>query len=477
MYSSINSSILSDMHDVLTRQRQSYLSDTYPSAKTRIDRISRVIELLVDNQHQLCEAIEEDYGRRSVESTRMQEIMTPIGTLKYARQNVKHWMKADKRRSNFPFNLLGAKSYVKHVPLGVVGNLSPWNFPVALTLAPLGGIFAAGNRAMLKPSEFTPATSNLLARLIAERFDADELSLVLGGADVAAQFSSLPFDHLLFTGSTPVGAKILQATAPNLVPTTLELGGKSPVVITEGTDIKSVAEKVAFAKTSNSGQICIAPDYVLLPEKHRDEFIQHYCNAIQRFYPEGNESPYLTNIISARHRERLQSLLDNAEVAGNKVTQVFPTPMTAGDERFIGPAVVEVDNLDCQIMNEEIFGPLLPVATFKNIDHAINHIQKGSRPLALYLFSQDKAVIERVVDKVICGGMVINDLLMHYLQDDMPFGGVGGSGMGAYHGIEGFKTFSHAKSVFSAPRMDVSRLLRPPYGSFYKRMLDHEISK
>ncbi|WP_342806357.1 coniferyl aldehyde dehydrogenase [Alteromonas sp. M12] len=462
---------------IFNLQRKSYLSDPYPKAEVRIDRISRMINLLVDHQYSLCEAVEADYGRRAVEASRMQEIMAPIAALKYARKNLTHWMKSEKRRSNFPFGLLGAKSYIKYEPLGVVGNLSPWNFPITLTLSPLGGIFAAGNRAMLKPSEYTPRTSALMADLIADYFAPDELAVIQGGADIASEFCSLPFDHLLFTGSTQVGAKILQATAPNLVPTTLELGGKSPVIIADDADIAEVAQKVAFAKTSNAGQICIAPDYVLLTNKHRQPFIDEYKKAVLRMFPDGAASPYFTNIINTNHSLRLREILIDAANAGNQVIDIFSKPIQEVDERYVAPAIIDVNNHDCRLMREEIFGPLLPIVTVENPIEALNFVQQRPKPLALYLFSHKQKLINQVTEEVACGGMVVNDLLLHFLQDDMPFGGVGPSGMGAYHGKEGFKTFSHAKSIFIAPKFDVGRFLRPPYGKLFTKLIDHEISK
>jgi coniferyl-aldehyde dehydrogenase len=386
-------------------------------------------------------------------------------------------MAIDKRRSNFPFGLLGAKAYIKYEPLGVVGNVSPWNFPIALTLSPLGGIFAAGNRAMLKPSEYTPQTSALMAQLVAQYFDPSELAVIQGGAEVASEFCALPFDHLLFTGSTQVGAKILAATAANLVPTTLELGGKSPVLVGADADIGEVARKVAFAKTANAGQICIAPDYVLLTEKHRQPFIEAYVAAVKEMFPEGADSPYFTNIINANHSLRLQSCLLEAQQLGNTVVNIFNQTKSQVDERYVAPVVVDIKNSHCRLMRDEIFGPLLPVVSVADHDAAINYVKQAAKLLAVYLFTKNHQLIDKVADNVTCGGMVVNDLLMHFLQDDLPFGGVGPSGMGAYHAKEGFVRFSHAKSIFIAPKMDIGKFLRPPYGKLFSKLLDHEISK
>ena len=467
-----------EMLRILENQKKAYLNDPYPSVAVRENRISRVIDLLVDNEYKLCEAVQEDYGRRHIDATRMQEIMAPIGSLKYARKHVKKWLKRDKRKSSFPFNLMGADSYVKHVPLGVVGNVSPWNFPVALSLGPLGGILAGGNRVILKPSELTPATSSVLAETIRERFEEDEIAVILGGPETASIFTSLPFDHLLFTGSTTIGQCVMRSAAENLVPTTLELGGKSPVFIAEDiVDIDSVAQKIAFAKTANAGQICIAPDYILLTEKHREPFIKAYSKAINAMFAKGENSEFLTNIISEKHSQRLKTLLEESESSGNRVISLLESNDQNSDPRCVAPMIVEVQNPDCRLMKEEIFGPLLPIVPVQNTQQAVEFINDKSKPLALYLFSKNNALIETVSNEVACGGMVVNDLLLHFLQDDMPFGGVGASGIGAYHGVEGFKQFTHAKSVFKAPGISLSKFLKPPYGNLYRQILKHEISK
>jgi coniferyl-aldehyde dehydrogenase len=338
-------------------------------------------------------------------------------------------------------------------------------------------MLAAGNRIMIKPSELTPRTSDALAHLIAGYFDADEIHVVTGGADVAAEFSALPFDHLLFTGSTAVGRRVAQAAAPNLVPVTLELGGKSPVLVGDGADLAAVAAKVIFAKTTNAGQICLAPDYVLVGRSRRDEFVRELQRSAAVLYPEGLASPDYANLITVRHMQRLRAHLEDAARRGNRVIPLFdefrgPTH----DPRRLGPSLVLIDADGGTIMDEEIFGPLLPVVAVDDFSDALREVASRPRPLAVYYFGTDRREIERVSTEIVCGGLVVNDLMMHFLQDDLPFGGVGDSGMGSYHAAEGFRRFSHATAVFEQSRwLDLGRLLRPPYGDLMARLLKMQI--
>jgi coniferyl-aldehyde dehydrogenase len=344
-------------------------------------------------------------------------------------------------------------------------------------LSPLGGMLAAGNRVMIKPSELTPRTSEALHSLIAGHFGADEIHVVTGGADVAAAFSALPFDHLLFTGSTAVGRRVAQAAAPHLVPVTLELGGKSPVLVSDSADLAEAASKVIFAKTTNAGQICLAPDYVLVSRSRRDEFVRELQRSAATLYPSGLASPDYANVITEHQVQRLRAHLDDAALRGNRVIPLFDAAHGGGnDPRRLEPSLVLIDAEGGTIMDEEIFGPILPVIAVDNLSDALHRVASRPRPLAVYYFGSDRGEIERVSTEIVCGGLVVNDLMMHFLQDDLPFGGVGDSGMGSYHAEEGFRRFSHATAVFEQSRwLDLSWLLRPPYGKRIARLLKMQI--
>lgn len=466
-----------ELERVFALQRAASRREPYPTETLRRDRISRLIELLCMHQREFCDATASDFGRRSAENTKLFDILPPINALKYARSHLSAWMRPIRRRSNFPYNLVGAKSQVLYVPVGVVGNIAPWNFPVTLAFSPMGGILAAGNRVMIKPSEVTPATSEAMRSLLAKYFAEDEISVVTGGAEIAARFSSLPFDHLLFTGSTNVGRLVAKSAATRLVPTTLELGGKSPVVVSETANLREVASKVMFAKTTNAGQICLAPDYLLIHGSRRDLLIAEMKECIKTLYPEGVASKDYVNIISETHAQRLRAHLEDAAARGNLVIPLFDAPVVA-DTRCLAPHLVLIDKDGGTIMEEEIFGPILPIVTADTLHDALREIGGRSRPLAVYYFGSDAAEIELITRESACGGLVVNDLMMHFLQDDLPFGGIGDSGMGGYHGREGFQRFSHAKAVFTQSKIvDLGRLIHPPFGKRIGRLLNMQIKR
>jgi coniferyl-aldehyde dehydrogenase len=473
----LHETALVEMRRVFSVQRAASRQDPYPSESLRRDRIERLIQLLLAHQHELCKAVEHDYGRRSATNTRIFDILPPLNALKYARENLSMWMRPKRRRSNFPYNLIGAKSEVNYVPLGVVGNLSPWNFPLTLSLSPMGGLLAAGNRVMLKPSELTPATSETLRELVERIFEVNEVNVVTGGGDVAAEFCKLQFDHILFTGSTNVGRLVAQSAAANLVPVTLELGGKSPVLVSETASLSQVASRVAFAKLTNAGQICIAPDYVFINARYTDAFVTHLRAAAKTMYPEGVGANDYVNIISERHAARLRAHLSDAEARGNRVIPLFGAEKSA-DPRCVAPSAVVMTKQEGSLMEEEIFGPLLPIVEVESMQDALQRVRARPRPLALYYFGTDGREIEQVTHEVACGGLVINDVMTHFLQDDLPFGGIGESGSGSYHGREGFEHFSHAKSVFTQSKFfDIGGLLRPPFGKRIDRVLKMQLKR
>jgi len=408
-----------------------------------------------------------DFGHRSMDQSKMTDIDGAIGPLQHAKKHVRQWMKPEKRKVMFPLGILGARGRIEYQPLGVVGCISPWNFPVQLTFAPLGGIFAAGNRTMIKPSEFTAQTSELMQELFAAEFDEEEVAVCTGGPDVGGAFSRLPFDHLLFTGATSIAKHVMRAAAENLVPLTLELGGKSPVVIGRSADMELAATNIMAGKTMNAGQICLAPDYVFLPEESRDEFVEAARNSVAKMYPDIKDNPDYTSIVNERHYDRLNGYLDDAREKGANVVEINPADEDFSQQQHhrIPPTIVLDPTDDMQVMQDEIFGPILPVKQYQDVNETLDYINDHDRPLGLYYFGQDKAEENKVLTHTTSGGVTVNDVVMHVAQEDLPFGGVGPSGMGSYHGHDGFRNFSHAKAIYSQSKT-VSKLaaaMRPPY--------------
>ena len=468
------------MRQVLERQKQAHIKDGPVSAEKRIEWLDRAIGLLVAHKDEITDALREDFGHRSVQSSLFTDVSGSIGPLKHAKANLKTWMKREKRKvSPAILGLFGAKAYIEYQPKGVIGVISPWNFPFNLTFTPLAGIFAAGNRAMIKPSEFTPRSSELMARMFRSAFDESEVAVFTGGPDVGAAFSRLAFDHLLFTGATSVAYHVMKAAAENLVPTTLELGGKSPVIIGDSADMGLTAKRVMMGKTMNAGQICLAPDYVLVPENRAREFVHEAVSAISAMFPTLKDNPDYTSVINQRHYDRLQGYLDDARAKGAEIIELNPAKEDFRQQPYhkIPPTLVLNPTDDMAIMKDEIFGPLLPVKTYSGVDEAISYINAHSRPLGLYYFGKDGAEQEKVLSRTTSGGVSVNDVIMHVAMEDLPFGGVGPSGMGNYHGLDGFKTFSHGKAVFQQVSRDLTAMMRPPYGAGIQKMLDGAIKR
>lgn len=477
--SEVNPQILNSL---LQRQKRAVIKQGIASVDLRVDRINRAIDLLIDNQDALCAAVNTDFGSRSLHQTLMADIFSAVESLKHAKKHVKQWMQDEKRAVQPPLNLLGAEAKVQYQPKGVVGAISTWNFPIWVPFSALGGIFAAGNRCILKLSEMTPRTSVLLEKLISQYFDEEELVAVNGGADVSEAFSSLAFDHLLFTGSSKVGKKIMQAAAQNLVPITLELGGKSPVIIGKSASLKKTAMALAIGKSLNVGQVCLSPDYLFVPEASLNEFIAELENAFRTLFPRYIDNPDYTAIINERHYQRLMSYLDEAK---EKEAEIWE--LNHAKEHFynhdgvykIPPTLVINPSDDLQLMQEEIFGPLLPVKSYQHIDDVIEYINDKPKPLGLYYFGRNKQEQAKVLNSTSSGGVTINDVIQHVSCEDLPFGGVGNSGMGHYHGYEGFKAFSHARSVYTQAKVNVMALagLVPPYTAKANKMIVGMIKK
>ena len=469
-----------EIRRLVNLQKAQHIADGPMSAERRIDLIDRSIALLVNRQDDIIDTISKDFGHRSPESTLATDIASTIGALKYSRRNVRKWIKSSKRHSMFPLGLLGAKTRVDYQALGCVGNVVPWNFPFNLAFGPMGSIFSAGNRTIIKPSEFTPRSAILIKKLVEEYFLEEEVAVVLGGSATGVVFSSMPFDHLLFTGATAIASHVMRAAAENLVPVTLELGGKSPVIISKSADLKKSAARIMTGKTLNAGQICLAPDYVMAPKDQLDDFVKEVQGSVEMMFPTMKYNSDYTSVINARHYERLQSYIDDAREKGALIVEVNPAAEDFSDQPYykIPPTIVLEPTEDMKVMQEEIFGPILPIKSYTEVDEAIQYVNEHDRPLGLYYFGEDNVEEKKVVNSTTSGGVAVNDVITHIMQDDAPFGGVGPSGTGAYHGFEGFLNFSHTKTVFrQSPFELVAGVMRPPYGKKIRKMLTSIIKK
>jgi coniferyl-aldehyde dehydrogenase len=443
-------------------QREAFAADRNPTLPVRRERLARLLRLVDENEPAFIAAVDADFGGRSPQETRIAELHVTRSAIKYARRHLARWMRT--RRAPTELAFLPGRNRLAPQPLGVVGIVSPWNYPIQLTLCPLVAALAAGDRALLKPSELTPRVSALLAELFAKYFEPELVDVVGGDAETGKAFVALPFDHLLFTGSTAVGRQVAAAAAVNLTPVTLELGGKSPAIFDPSCDLAQASARVAAGKLFNAGQTCIAPDYLLVPRGQADAAAAALAAAMARLYPKLAANPDYTAIISARHRSRLVALVAEAREAGARIVEVNPAGESFADSRKLAPTIVVGAPQTSRLMQEEIFGPLLPIVEYERIDDAIAYVNRGERPLAFYWFGRDAARRARVLRETIAGGVTINDCMLHFAQEGQPFGGVGASGVGAYHGEWGFRTFSNLKPVFHQSNWSGFPLLRPPYG-------------
>jgi coniferyl-aldehyde dehydrogenase len=467
------------MQDILLRQRAAFTAELPVTAATRKARLQRALAVLLDNKDKLAAAMSEDFGHRSTEMSLVTDIMSSVKPLKHAIKHLDAWMKPENRPLDFPLKLLGARARVEFQPKGVIGIISPWNFPVNLTFAPLAGVLAAGNRAMIKPSEFTPVTSELMKTILASAFDETEIAVITGGTEAGKAFSELAFDHLVFTGGTGIARHVMAAAAKNLVPLTLELGGKSPTIVSRSADIGTATERIAMGKLMNAGQICLAPDYLLVAQEQESAIVDGLKAATAKMYPTLLANPDYTSVLGARHRERLEAHVEDARAKGATIEVVNP-----GNEDFskqntnkMPLHIIRNPTDEMTVMQEEIFGPLLPVRTYTTIDGAIDEVNRRDRPLGLYFFGQDKAEEDRVLERTISGGVTVNDVIFHISAEELPFGGIGNAGMGSYHGHDGFKEFSHAKAIYTQPKLDLAGLagFKPPYGEKTRKALAREL--
>lgn len=458
------------LEDILRYQRAAFLRDGPPSLGQRRANLAKLRSAVLGRQADIAATISTDFGHRSHHETAVMELLTLVQGIDYLHRNLRRFMRPTRRHVALTMRFGSAR--IEYQPLGVVGIMSPWNYPLSLALMPLATALAAGNRAMIKPSEFTPATTQLLAQLVRETFPPEVVSVVQGDASVGAAFSALPFDHLLFTGSTPVGRIVMKAASENLVPVTLELGGKSPAIVARSHDLQRSAMSIAYGKLANAGQTCVAPDYALVPRDRIDAFVAAVDQSVQSLYPDGLTSDDYTSIVNERHYARLAALIEDARAKGARILEVGLKPSEAARRpHTMAPTLVLDVGEDMKIMEEEIFGPLLPVVPYDTIDEAIAYVNARPRPLALYYFGAGDEDRRKVLTGTTSGNVTFNATLTHYAQEDLPFGGVGPSGMGAYHGIEGFRALSHAKGIFVQGRWNGANLLRAPFGPLADRIL------
>ena len=453
------------MENILEVQKKAFLKEGPPSLEKRTDLLKRCVALIETHQDKIIKALNQDFQNRSVDEIKISEIDQTIRNILFTIKKLNKWMQPQRRFSSLGTDLLGAKSFLQPSPLGTVGIIAPWNFPVGLIFYPLASIFAAGNRAMVKPSEITPATANIIKEGVEKYFDISELAVITGGPSVGEQFSGLKLDHLLFIGSNRVAKKVAAQAAKNLVPTTLELGGKSPTIIGTNANMALAAERILFSKTLNAGQICLSPDYIFVKKDEERNLISELQKAYSKFFPEPN-SHNQTSMVNKHHLKRMNSYLLDATKKGAKVESLGKNDDL--DKNMISTKIVTEVNDGMDVMKHEIFGPVLPIMTYDSISDVVNYINKNDNPLGLYYFGRSQSEQNFVINNTRSGGVTVNDTMFHILQSRLPFGGVGQSGHGCFHGYEGFLNFSHLKSIYHQTSIDfILAMIRPPRGKAF----------
>jgi coniferyl-aldehyde dehydrogenase len=450
------------MENILEIQKKAFLKEGPPSLEQRTDLLKRCVALIETYQDKIIDALNQDFQNRSVDEIKISEIDQTVRNILFTIKKLNKWMQPQRRFSSLGTDLLGAKSFLQPSPLGTVGIIAPWNFPVGLIFYPLASIFAAGNRAMVKPSEITPATANIIKEGVEKYFDISELAVITGGPSVGEQFSGLKLDHLLFIGSNRVAKKVAAQAAKNLVPTTLELGGKSPTIIGTKANMALAAERILFSKTLNAGQICLSPDYIFVKKDEKRNLISELQKAYSKFFPEPN-SHNQTSMVNKRHLKRMNSYLLDATKKGATVESLGKNDDL--DKNMISTKIVTEVNDGMDVMKHEIFGPVLPIMTYDSISDVVDYINKNDNPLGLYYFGRSQSEQNFVINNTRSGGVTVNDTMFHILQSRLPFGGVGQSGHGCFHGYEGFLNFSHLKSIYHQTSIDfILAMIRPPRG-------------
>ncbi len=454
------------MRDILELQKKSFLSEGSPSYDIRVDRLSRCVALLREYEDKIVKALKLDFKSRSSDEIKISEIDQSIRNITFTIKNLKKWMKPRRRQSSFGAGLLGAKSVMQPSPLGSVGIIAPWNFPVGMIFYPAASIFASGNRIMAKPSEITVHTANLMKEAVAKYFDETEFAICLGGPKVGESFSKLHLDHLLYVGSNQIAKKVLANSSKNLVPTTLELGGKSPTIISDDANLHLAAKRILFAKTLNAGQICLAPDYVFVKKGFEHSLINELKKVFDSFYPEKGQNDY-TSMVNAEHFARINACIEDAVSKGANLINLGK--FDAKDNNLITTKLLLNVSSEMEVMRQEIFGPILPILSYENLEEVVNYINSHDRPLGLYFFGHRKRDHQYIIKNTRSGGVTFNDAVFHLLQSRLPFGGVGESGYGCYHGFEGFLNFSNLKSIYYQTNHDsFFSLVRPPRGKYFK---------
>ena len=453
------------MENILEVQKKAFLKEGPPSLEKRTDLLKRCVALIETHQEKIIKALNQDFQNRSIDEIKISEIDQTVRNILFTIKKLNKWMQPQRRFSSLGTDLLGAKSFLQPSPLGTVGIIAPWNFPVGLIFYPLASIFAAGNRAMVKPSEITPATANIIKEGVEKYFDISELAVITGGPSVGEKFSSLKLDHLLFIGSNRVAKKVAAQAAKNLVPTTLELGGKSPTIIGTNANMALAAERILFSKTLNAGQICLSPDYIFVKKDEKRNLISELQKAYSKFFPEPN-SHNQTSMVNKHHLKRMNSYLLDATKKGATVKSLGKNDDL--DKNMISTKIVTEVNDGMDVMKHEIFGPVLPIMTYDSISDVVDYINKNDNPLGLYYFGRSQSEQNFVINNTRSGGVTVNDTMFHILQSRLPFGGVGQSGHGCFHGYEGFLNFSHLKSIYHQTSIDfILAMIRPPRGKAF----------
>ena len=467
--------LIDQLHRVFAAQQKSFLDDGEPDLKTRQDRIGRVIAMTLKNADRLTEATHADYGSRNPELGKALDVVSLIDGLKADRKATAGFMRGERRASSFPLGLLGGRSRIHYEPLGVIGNISPWNFPIQLSFSMLGAAFGAGNRVIIKPSDQTPLTSVAIAEAVAEYFDEIELAAFAGGLDLAVEFPKLPFDHLMFTGSPALAKVICAEAAKNLTPVTLELGGKSPVIVGRTADMAEAARRVMWGKCLNGGQVCLAPDYGFIPAGSESEFVEAADKVVNEMFPTMVGNDQYVNFVNERHYQRVLEYLDDARAKGAQVIEVNPANEDFPEAARKMPITFVLNVTDDMVITkEEIFGPVFLIRTYADIKEAIDYVNSRPKPLALYYFGEDGKEWQSILNRTSSGGAVHNDVIVHFMQHALPFGGVGNSGTGRYHGIEGFKRFSNARGVYEQSNIAAKALrlaLNFPMKDLHKKVI------
>ena len=464
-----------NLRALVEQQRSAFRAEGEVTYATRVDRLKRLKALIVENKSEFALTTKREFNdARSYEFSLFSEFASKVEAIDYSMKHLKEWMKPERRKTNKPMNLLGGRGQVRYFPKGVVGIISPWNLPFGLTVAPLTSALAAGNRALLKPSEYVPETAALFADVIPKYFSAEEVAVVTGDAETSQLFAELPFDHLLFTGSTRVGTRVMQSASKNLVPVTLELGGKSPVIIGRSAKLDLAGTRLTFGKLLNGGQLCLSPDYVLVPTELEEQLVARVIDEAQSMYPNITENLDYAGVFNEKHFARLQNYIDDAVAKGAKLTIVGAESSRASSENRRMPLhILQNVNESMRVMQEEIFGPVLPIMTYGDITQVPDQVEPRRNPLAMYYFGSDRSEQEYLLNHVQSGGVCINDITLHYVQEDLPFGGFGASGMGAYHGPEGFRNMSHSRAIYSQTMVDLLPIIgaRPPFGEKFRKRI------